>query len=184
MVPRNSAPGGFAYIWQSKWIAIIAIKTERSQIHFLSDVFVAAASLDLKMPIFSVERTRRGLNIFSKTESGEHMATDLIRKIKYKWHLLRNARLPPESFELFPLYPLGSLVLQGNLDKWDMTEAWRKMQRCPWQSLKNWLSKSKRMHVMNRRVKSKLQLLHRAYPGQREASGRCDSYAVCIRAGV
>ena len=142
MVPRNSTPGGFAYIWQSKWIAIIEIKPERSQIHFLSDVFVAAASLDLKMPIFSVERTRRGLNIFSKTESGEHMATDLIRKIKYKWHLLRNARLPPESFELFPLYPLGSLVLQGNLDKWDMTEAWRKMQRCPWQSPKNWLSKS------------------------------------------
>ena len=65
------------------------------------------------MPIFSVKRTRRGLNIFSKTESGEHMTT----KIKYKWHLLRNARLPPESFELFPLYPLGSLVLQGNLDK-------------------------------------------------------------------
>ena len=180
MVPRNPTPGGFAYIWQSKWIAIIAIKTERSQIHF----FVAAASLDLKMPIFSVERTRRGLNIFSKTESDEHMATDLIRKIKYKWHLLRNARLPPESFELFPLYPLGSLVLQGNLDKWDMTEAWRKMQRCPWQSLKNWLSKSKRMHVMDHRVKSKLQLLHRAYPGQREASERCDSYAVCIRAVV
>ena len=69
------------------------------------------------MPIFSVERTRRGLNIFSKTECGEHMATDLIRKIKYKWYLLRNVRLPPESFELFPLYPLGSLVLQGNLDK-------------------------------------------------------------------
>ena len=50
MVPRNSTPGGFAYIWQSKWIAIIAIKTERTQIHFLSDVFVAAASLDLKIP--------------------------------------------------------------------------------------------------------------------------------------
>ena len=26
----------------------------------------------VKFPIFSVERTRRGLNIFSKTESGEH----------------------------------------------------------------------------------------------------------------
>ena len=153
MVPRNSTPGGFAYIWQSKWIAIIAIKTERTQIHFLSDVFVAAASLDLKIPIFSVERTRRGLNIFSKTASGEHMATDLIRKIKYKWHLLRNVRLPRESFELFPLYPVGGLVLQGNLDKGGMTEAWRKMQRYPWQSLKNWLSKSKRMHVMDRRVK-------------------------------
>ena len=52
MVPRNSTPGGFAYIWQSKWVGIIAIKTERTQIHFLSDVFVAAASLDLKVPNF------------------------------------------------------------------------------------------------------------------------------------
>ena len=47
----NSASGGFAYIWQSKWVRIIAIKTERTQIHFLSDVLVAAASLDLKVPI-------------------------------------------------------------------------------------------------------------------------------------
>ena len=30
-----------------KWVGIIAIKTERTQIHFLSDV-VAVASLDLK----------------------------------------------------------------------------------------------------------------------------------------
>ena len=50
MVPRNSTPGGFAYIWQSKWIGIIAIKTERTQIYFLSDSFIAAASLDLKDP--------------------------------------------------------------------------------------------------------------------------------------
>ena len=52
MVPRNSTPGGFAYIRQSKWIGIIATKTERTQIHFLSDVFVAAVSLDLKVPNF------------------------------------------------------------------------------------------------------------------------------------
>ena len=51
MVPWNSASGGFAYIWQSKWLGIIAIKTERAQIHFLSDVLVAVASLDLKVPI-------------------------------------------------------------------------------------------------------------------------------------
>ena len=38
MVPRNSTPGGFANIWQSKWVGIIAIKTERTQIHFLSDI--------------------------------------------------------------------------------------------------------------------------------------------------
>ena len=182
MVPRNSTRGGFAYIWQSKWIAIIAIKTERSQIHFLSDVFVAAASLDLKVPIFSVERPRHGLNIFSKTESDEHMATDLIRKIKYKWHLLRNARLPPESFELFPLYPLGSLVLQGNLDKWGMTEAWRKMQRCHWQSLKNWLSKSKRTHVMDRPNRSfNFSIGH---PGHLTKISFGEIWFLCIRAGV
>ena len=34
---------------QSKWKEIIAIKTERTQIHFLSDVFVTIASLDLKL---------------------------------------------------------------------------------------------------------------------------------------
>ena len=51
MVPRNSSPGGFAYIGQSKSVGIIAIKTERTQIHFLSDVLVAVASLDLTVPI-------------------------------------------------------------------------------------------------------------------------------------
>ena len=50
MVPRNSTAGGFAYIWQKKWVGIIVIKTERRQIHFLSDVLVAVASLDLKVP--------------------------------------------------------------------------------------------------------------------------------------
>ena len=43
MVPRNSTPGGFAYIWQSKWVEVIAMKTERTQIHFLSGVLVAVA---------------------------------------------------------------------------------------------------------------------------------------------
>ena len=51
MVSRNSIPGGFAYIWQSKWLGIIAIKTESLQINFLSDVLVAVALLDLKVPI-------------------------------------------------------------------------------------------------------------------------------------
>ena len=32
-------------------MGIIAIKTERTQIHFLSDALVAVASLDLKVPI-------------------------------------------------------------------------------------------------------------------------------------
>ena len=48
-VSRDSNPTEFAYIRQSKWKEIIAIKTERTQIHFLSDVFVTIASLD-KLP--------------------------------------------------------------------------------------------------------------------------------------
>ena len=51
MVTWHSASGGFAYIWQSKWVGIIAVKTKRTQIHFLSDVLVAVASVDLKVPI-------------------------------------------------------------------------------------------------------------------------------------
>ena len=43
MVLRNSAPGGFAYTWQTTWVGIIAIKIERTQIHFWSDVFAAFA---------------------------------------------------------------------------------------------------------------------------------------------
>ena len=33
----------------TKWVGIIAIKTERTQIHFLRDVLVVVASLDLKV---------------------------------------------------------------------------------------------------------------------------------------
>ena len=51
MVLRNLTPGGFAYIWQSKWVGIIAIKTERTQIHFWSDVFAAFVSSYRKVPI-------------------------------------------------------------------------------------------------------------------------------------
>ena len=58
MVPKNSTPGGLAFTWQSKLVGIIAIKTERTQIHFLSDVLIAVASLDLnnlKVPIVVIE---------------------------------------------------------------------------------------------------------------------------------
>lgn len=54
MVPRNSTAGGFAYIWQKKWVGIIVIKTERRQIHFLSDLFAAIASLDLTVAIIII----------------------------------------------------------------------------------------------------------------------------------
>ena len=58
MVPRNSTPGGFANIWQNKWVRIIAIKTERTQIHFLSDILIAVASLDLKVANDKGDRPR------------------------------------------------------------------------------------------------------------------------------
>ena len=35
------------------WIGIIAMKTERTQVHFLSEVFAAVASSDLKVHIIS-----------------------------------------------------------------------------------------------------------------------------------
>ena len=35
-------------IRQSKWVKIIAIKTERTQNHFLSDVLVAVASVNIR----------------------------------------------------------------------------------------------------------------------------------------
>ena len=46
MVPRNSASGGFTHIWQSKCIRIIAIKTEGTDIHFLSDVLIAVRAVE------------------------------------------------------------------------------------------------------------------------------------------
>ena len=53
MVPSNSTPGGL-HLTRGKSVAgsveIIPIKTERTQIHFLRDVLVAVASLDLKVP--------------------------------------------------------------------------------------------------------------------------------------
>ena len=55
MVPRNSTPGGLAWIWQSQWVGTIAIKTERTQIHFLSGVLVDVASLDLNVDDFDSE---------------------------------------------------------------------------------------------------------------------------------
>ena len=53
MVPRNSTPGRFAYIWQSRLVGIIVIKTEGTQIHFLIYVLVAVASVDLKVLIIA-----------------------------------------------------------------------------------------------------------------------------------
>ena len=43
MVLSNSFQKEFACIWQSKWVGVIGIEIERTQIHFLKDVFVAVA---------------------------------------------------------------------------------------------------------------------------------------------
>ena len=50
----NSRRVRLPYIWQSKWVGIIAIKTERTQIHFLSDLLIAVALLNLKVSIISI----------------------------------------------------------------------------------------------------------------------------------
>ena len=42
---KNSTPGKVAYIWRIEWFQIDAIKFDRKQIHFVSDVFTAVAFL-------------------------------------------------------------------------------------------------------------------------------------------
>ena len=59
IVHRNSTPGGFAYIWQSRWVGIIALKTERTQVYFWSDVFAAVASSDRKVTNIKMESGRQ-----------------------------------------------------------------------------------------------------------------------------
>ena len=67
MVSWNSPSGGFAYIWQRKWVGIIAIKSERTQIHFLIDVLVAVASLDLYVSnAFRAEAERSEFSLVAK----------------------------------------------------------------------------------------------------------------------
>ena len=45
MVHRNSTLGGFNDIWQSYWLGVIAMKIERTRIHFFWDGFAAVANL-------------------------------------------------------------------------------------------------------------------------------------------
>ena len=49
MVPSNSTPGGL-HLTRGTSVGIIPIKSERTQIHFIRDVLVAVASLDVKVP--------------------------------------------------------------------------------------------------------------------------------------
>ena len=60
MVPWNSTSEGFTYIWHSKWVGIIATKTKRTLILFLSDILIALELLDRnKVPVGrdSIEHT-------------------------------------------------------------------------------------------------------------------------------
>ena len=43
MVDRNSGPEEFACIWQSKWVGIITIETEKMWVHSSCDVFVVVS---------------------------------------------------------------------------------------------------------------------------------------------
>ena len=43
MVDRNSAPEDFACIWQSEWVGIITIETEKIWVHSSCDVFVVVS---------------------------------------------------------------------------------------------------------------------------------------------
>ena len=66
MVLRNSIPGGFAYIWLSKCIEIIAIKTERRQIYFLSPFSLPSRPRILKSLVAVVcDHTKRTQQMLS-----------------------------------------------------------------------------------------------------------------------
>jgi len=129
MVPWNSASGGFAYIWQSKWLGIIAIKTERTQIHFLSDVLVAVASLDLKVPTISHKRPRypkhqnfpsQGLTV-GTSRKRPHLVSDhyhFLRLTVYQFSIVFNllwATTCRMLWSLCSLYELCYLEYKKNL---------------------------------------------------------------------
>ena len=81
MVPWNSASGGFTYNWQSKWVGIISIKTEKTQIHFLSDVLVAVARWILKSLICSASAWASVI-LAEKRDSGRHCITSFSENIE------------------------------------------------------------------------------------------------------
>ena len=83
VVPWNSVSGGFACFWQSKCLGIIAIKTEGTQIHFLSDVLVAVALLNLKVPIICMYYNPQKFSNF-------HMQ---VFQINPKYHCLKPIKL-------------------------------------------------------------------------------------------
>ena len=95
VVHRDSTPGGFAYIWQSRWVGIIALKTERTQVHFWSDVFAAVASSDRK--ITNIKNSRRYFIIIS----GLVGASNNIKHLQVSLAKCKAIRIPESGKLLF-----------------------------------------------------------------------------------
>ena len=66
MVLSNSTSVGFADILQSKWVGIIAVKSERTIIHFLSDVLVAVRGVESLKSLTMMAWTRHEHGIHEK----------------------------------------------------------------------------------------------------------------------
>ena len=49
---KNSTPGKIAYIWQIELVLINAIKFERTQIHYFSDVFIVVVIVIAYTPLY------------------------------------------------------------------------------------------------------------------------------------
>ena len=62
----------------SKWVGIIAIKNKGTQIHFLSDVLVVVASLDLKVPLAFHRMAVRSTHHQSPGHTGSPLRTATI----------------------------------------------------------------------------------------------------------
>ena len=60
-----------SYIWQSKWVGKITITTVITQIHFLSNVLVAVASLDFKVPNRAQGSLWFGFFVFSSLQNNK-----------------------------------------------------------------------------------------------------------------
>ena len=99
MVPRNSTPGGFAWIWQSQWVGTIAMKTERTQIHFLSGVLVDVASLDLNVEDFDSESRIECQWLTDKhvCESHSQLETVVKKGSRRAWQTIRSWDIKTEA---------------------------------------------------------------------------------------
>ena len=100
MVPWNSALGGFAYNWQSRWVGIFAIKTERTQIDFLSDVLLLPSPLwtlkylittQVRLMIFRLAAWSDRHTIEKKFINNEHLILHI------NWWFLRTPIALPNS---------------------------------------------------------------------------------------